>query len=101
MSRLELSNSSDEESDGECTAKSCTTGQIKSDEQGSISKSLKESSEKVEGKEEHRMNTSVQHSMPAISRDKSVVPKKDDNVEEMDVHEPVSISEARMVRTIF
>ncbi|XP_040270151.1 protein TASOR 2 [Bufo bufo] len=95
-----MSRISDEGSDVDCSAKSCTMAHMESDELERKEKSLKEVSEKTEEKEGHsigedKISTTVEHSVPVVYKDHSV-PEKE-NVEETDVHEPSHISEASMV----
>ncbi|XP_066448221.1 protein TASOR 2 isoform X2 [Eleutherodactylus coqui] len=99
MSKLELSQSSDDASDMESAAKSCTIDCKASGEQENINKSSKDSSEKTDGKEEHsrgdyEIGTSVAHSMPVINRDKSLFPERDLNVPQTDGQESGRVSEA-------
>ncbi|XP_056429192.1 protein TASOR 2 isoform X2 [Hyla sarda] len=97
MSRLELSFSSDESSDVECTTKSYVTDHMKSGEQQTISKSSKDSSEKTVGHEElstaeNEISTSGEDAMPAGCMDNSLLPEK-----ETDVNEASHTSEASTV----
>ncbi|XP_069835096.1 protein TASOR 2 isoform X2 [Dendropsophus ebraccatus] len=104
MSRLELSDSSDEGSNMEDTIKSFITDHMKSGDQESIDKSLKESSKKTEGQGEHSIrenesSTSVDNSMPATFRANIALPNNHGD-QETDVLETGHMSEASMVAEV-
>ncbi|KAG8576828.1 hypothetical protein GDO81_009994 [Engystomops pustulosus] len=87
-----LSNCSGEVFEADCAVESSTTDTIHTGKPESINKSLIESSERTEGKEEPSTGEAlVEHTIPIIYMD------KDHNAQETDVYEAGHISEVSMV----